>query len=137
MPTAPQAAMLVPSTGTVLWSNGEPFDGYLVAGLALPTYSGGTVYPYVTVEGAPAPLRIPQWSKIPVIEGVIDQGSQVLLNSSIQPPNSRYAFFWYDVTGRQVANDAVLYNVNTTTFTVPVPTLTAPTVAAAPPSPES
>lgn len=137
MPTAPQAATLVPSTGTVQWSNGELFDGYLVAGIALPTYGGGTVYPYVTVEGAPAPLRIPQWSKIPIVAGVIDQGSQLLLNSSIQPPNSRYAFFFYDVTGRQVAADATLYNVNSTTFTVTIPALTAPSIAGAAPTPES
>lgn len=119
--TAPRVAYLQ-SSAQINWSDGSPFDGYIAALLALPTG-----YAQINLDQSPSPLRIPTATKIAIIGGVIDLTSGVYFNSDIEPPGSKYVFYFVDATNTQVGVGSGLLTVNANPYIITVPTLTVPT----------
>lgn len=109
--------------GTVLWSDGTPFNGYFLAGIVLPK-SGGVVWPFVTLEGA-AEQRIPIWFPIPIKNGNFNPSGGLIFNEDINPPNSQYVAYYYDKARQKIAGPSSFFTVSSETFTPPVLTLSA------------
>ncbi|MEN6536829.1 MAG: hypothetical protein ABFD89_24450 [Bryobacteraceae bacterium] len=135
MATAPKKAQLTSSR--ISWSSGEYFDGHLVLGLACPVPTSGAIS-YVLSDNASPSARIPTWIRIPVVEGELSTEARVLNNADLEPPNSRYAAFWYDLAGRRVAGPSALFEVSGDSYAIDaiVPTLTSPVVSTSAPVPE-
>lgn len=117
----PRVASLT-SASPVLWSDGTPFDGYMVAMLSLP----GT-YAQVNLSNSPSPLRIPLNTKVPIVQGVLDTSCGIYFNSDIDPPTSKYVFYFVDATNTPVGVGSGLLSVAANPFAVPVPSLPVPT----------
>ena len=133
----PRVASLTTSTGTVLWDDGSTFDGFILVGLALPTLSG-TAYTTVALDDASPPVRIPAWTYITIRAGVIDVNTKLYWSADIEPPNTKYAAYFYDVTRTRIAptGAATLFQIAQDPYIITVPTLTAPTATATAPQPE-
>lgn len=134
MPSAPRQAS-IKSTSRVEWSDGSPFNGFLLVGLALPTVSGYT-YARTFLGNTGKPQRIPLWTKIPIDTGVYDNAAKVFFNADLDPPNTRYSAWWYDHNNRQVAGPASLFEVTTDPHVLATPTLTVPSVPITLPAPQ-
>ena len=133
----PRVASLIPDTGTVLWSSGETFDGFILVGLALPTGSGGA-YTTVALDDASPPVRLPQWTYISITAGVINPYTKLYWSADIEPPNTKYAAYFYDATRTRIAptGAATLFQITQDPYVITVPTLTAPTATSIAPQPE-
>lgn len=112
------------ASGLVRWSNGELFDGYLMIGIAPPV---GLADNKVQYFGSLSKQQLPQWCRIAIISGVIDNVSRVFQNASIDPPNSRYAIYWTDRAFNVLYTPVALVTIATDPYQITVPTLTAPT----------
>lgn len=137
MPTPPQVATLSQST-TITWSNGDLFNGFLLLGLVLP--NSGSTWVEVDLGGQSPAERIPLFTRVPVVDGKFDNSVGVLYNSSISPPNTKYAAWYYDASSyppRQIAGPSALFTVSSATLTPPALTLTAPTAGTTPPTPDA
>ena len=133
--SAPQTALL---SGTVTWSDGSLFDGWLRLGLVLPQNSDGQ-WPTTVLAGETSPQRLPIWAEVPISAGAFDANTQILFNSSLNPPNTQYVAYWYDRNNRRLFPAS---NVNPTPFTISanpypisIPTLTVPSTSATIPVP--
>lgn len=135
MPSAPRRASISASS-PVAWSDGAKFNGFLLLGLALPTASGYT-YAKTFLGQTGKQLRIPLWTKIPIDTGEYDNAAKVFYNADLDPPNTRYAAWWYDHNGRQVAGPSALFEITSEEHTLATPTLTVPTATVSFPVPES
>lgn len=135
MATSPQVAHL---TGSVTWSDGSTFDGWLLLGLVLPENADGQ-WPTTVIAGATMPQRLPIWTKIPIRAGAIDGQTTVLFNTSVEPPNSRYVAYWYDRNHRRifpaVATPPTPFSITTTPYAISLPTLTVPSNSSTLPTP--
>lgn len=130
MSTALRTARL---SGTVYWDDDESlFDGWLLIGLN----SGGDSAPKVYLDNALEVVELPSFTKFRVTEGVIDQDQELFFTSDIQPPNSRYWAWWYDLTGTLIApaGDPSAFTVTANPHPITIPTLTSPTAPTDPPS---
>lgn len=118
--------------GTVLWSSGESFDGYALILLALP----GT-HASVSMDGTFPRARIPTNTVIPIQDGIYNQNSWLYRNADIEPPNTQYAAYFYDLNWVRIApaGAAALFTISADPYTLVAPTLTAPTAAVVAPSP--
>jgi len=125
-------AKIVPSTGTVKWSNASAFDGHLLLGLAPPEGVSR-----LFLNGEFPPRELPQWVRIPIEKGVIHDISKVLFNSEIEPPNSKYCAFWYDLGHLLLSGPSSLFTIEADPYTITVPTLTIPAASVSPPVPGS
>ncbi len=136
MAAAPKKAQLTSSR--ISWDSGEHFDGHLVLGLAVPVPASGVAITFVLSDNASPSVRIPAWIRIPVVDGELSTEARVLNNADLEPPNSRYAAFWYDLTGRRVAGPSALFAVSGDTYDIDaiVPILTAPAASTGAPVPE-
>lgn len=128
-------------TGTITWSDSSLFNGYAVVGLVLPT-SSGTAWPELTLEPGSPRQRLPLWSTIPIINGEFNQQIGLWYNEDIDPPNSKYAIYYYDSALRDPAvgvpvdfND--FFTISAATTTPPTYTLTAPIAGTVVPTPDS
>lgn len=136
MPSPPQVATLT-QAATVTWSNGDLFNGFLLIGLVVPNTSGDA-WAELDLGGQQPGERIPIWTRVAVVDGVYDNTVGVLYNSSISPPNTKYAAYYYDSSvfpPRQIAGPSALFTVTTATLTPPALTLTAPTAGVVAPTP--
>ena len=129
----PTSTKLITST-PVTWSDGSLFSGYLLLGLALPTDSATTQWAYVNLYGTSQ--QLPKWTVIPIIEGAVDNNTSIFPNTQLDPPNTKYAVYWYDNTWKLIypfpaGTLPSLVTITGATYTITQPTLTAPTAATA------
>jgi hypothetical protein len=136
--TTPQSATLSPAA-SITWSDGTLFNGFLLLGLVVPS-SGGTPWAELDLGGQAPGERIPQFTRVPVVEGKFDTTVGVLYNTSISPPGSQYSAWYYDQSTyppRAIAGPSTLFSVTSTPLTPPALTLTAPTPGVTPPTPDA
>jgi hypothetical protein len=123
----PQSAKL---SGTILWSDSSLFNGFAVIGLILPT-SSGVNWPELTIEPNDVKQRLPLWSTIPVKDGEFNQSLGLWFNTAINPPNSKYALWLYDLSGKRVLSPSGSGDFFTVTTNPHVITVTPPAVPSA------
>jgi len=131
----PQSAKL---NGVITWSDGSLFNGFAVIGLILPT-SSGVAWPELTIEPNDLKQRLPLWSTIPIKDGSFNQALGLWFNTAINPPNSKYALWLYDLSGKQVlapASSGDFFTVMTNPHTISVSSLTVPTAGTVIPNPD-
>lgn len=121
-------------SGSVIWSSGENFDGYALILLALP----GT-HAAVSMDSTAPRCRIPTNTVVPITDGAYNQHVELFYNSDIEPPNTQYAAYFYDLNWVRIApsGTADLFTISTNPHTLTAPTLTAPTAATSAPLPGS
>lgn len=119
----PSVFQPVTPTPTVSWSNGEPFDGYVIFGLAQPT---GLVDPSIQYFGSLSKQQLPQWTRVAVIGGVLSNVERLYQNASIDPPNTKYAIYWTDRAFNVLHTPTENVEINVAQYTLTVPTLTPP-----------
>lgn len=90
-----KSAKLV-TTGDALieWSNGNPFDGYLVCRLV-----SSANYPEMSLSGEIPRAQIPIYTIVPIKSGVYNETARLLWTSAIEPTNRVYATSYYDTNG--------------------------------------
>lgn len=141
----PQVSQLSTSPNPVVWQDGSLFDGYLWLGLVLPNPGPGmsaSAVPYTSpyLWAANRAQKLPQYIKVPIINGSIDQGTQIFFNANIDPPGTTYVAYWFDRNGAMIApanGSAVPFSVTQTSTTLMVPTLPLPNYSGAPaPTPQ-
>jgi hypothetical protein len=133
MPSEPRKANLA---GTVSWSDGTPFTGYIYIGVAFPTSVDPNVtYATVWMNNQYPPQRLPKWYKIPIVQGVYEQTARIYYTADINPPNTRYCYYFYDVNGNLLYGPSALFTVTTTPHTITYLTLPVPTVGTVAPDP--
>lgn len=133
----PQYATLSQSE-SITWSNGDLFNGFLLLGLVVPI-GGSTAWAELDLGGQSPGERIPIFTRVPVVNGQFDNSVGVIYNSSIAPPNTKYACWYYDQSSnppRKIAGPSSLFTVSSSTLTPPALTLTVPTAGTVAPSPD-
>jgi hypothetical protein len=136
MPSPPQVATLTQSA-TITWSDGTLFNGFLLIGLLVPN-TGGDAWAELDLGSQQPGERIPIFTRVGVVDGVFDNTIGILYNTSISPPNTKYAAWYYDSSvypPRQIAGPSTLFTVSSATLTPPALTLTVPTAGTTPPTP--
>lgn len=122
----PRSAQFATSPSTVVWSTGELFDGFVWIGIVMPDNTN-----YVpNLKSCLKYQPLPQFTKVPVIAGCIDQTTQVFYNADLNPPGTTYKAYWYTPESVLIApaiGTAVAFSVTGTPVTLTVPTLTTPT----------
>lgn len=78
------------------------------------------------IQGQNPVMPIAQRWRFWVSDGNIDQGSTIPYSVSIEPPNSSYAVFWYDLNDNLIAGPTSLVTIAASPYILTVPTLTAP-----------
>ena len=124
----PRTAQILTSPSPVLWQNGQTFDGCLWLGLVLPPAASGN-FPAPSLWASQRPQQLPQFTKIPIVGGLIDLITQVFWNSDIDPPGTQYVAYYFDRLNNLIApasGTATPFTVNSAQFTITVPTLTNP-----------
>lgn len=133
MAAAPRSAYVIPSSGTqLLWSDGSYFDGFILIAL-----NSGQTQPYCYLDNADYVQRLPQYTKIRVTAGIIDPTQRLYFTADIQPPNSRYWAWFYDLTGTLIyptVGNPSAFTVTTDPHPLTIQTLTVPTAPSTPPS---
>lgn len=123
-------------SGTVSWSSGELFTGFTLIGVALPT-SGDYTYSRLALQNVYPPQRLPLWYRIPITNGQYDGTARIYWNIDLEPPNTRYVAWFYDVHNRQIGGPTAAFEVASESYTITVPTLTVPTTSTVPPIPDT
>lgn len=127
-------------SGTVNWSDGSAFTGYVYVGLALPVNSDGVWTKAYLKDQSYPPVRIPRWTTVCIEEGVFDPQTKLYFNADLTPPGTKYLAYWYDQANRRIypatGATAALFTIDATPFAITLPTLTLPTVASEVPTPE-
>lgn len=128
----PQASQLATNPTYVKWDDGTLFDGYVWLGLRLPDCSCHE-FPYLWA--AYRLQRLPQFIRVPVVNGQIDQSTQCFYTNQINPPGMEYVAYWFsqdNVLVAPAANTATPFTVLTATTTLVVPTLAVPSPGTSP-----
>jgi hypothetical protein len=120
------------------WTDSTLFNGFVLIGLALPTASG-TQFLGVRYGNAGISEAIPQFTKIPVTDGLLNSSCGLFYNADLTPPGSQYVAWTYVPNGptaggvcRMIAGPTATFEVTEATFTLPAMTLTVPTVGTVP-----
>ena len=118
-------------TTALTWSDGTTkFSGYLLLVLLLPT--GYTTAAFANkYPRQNLPLRV----KVPISQGIYDQNTQVLYNTSIDPPNTQYVAYMFDANDIKIAGPSSAFTVSASPVSVPALTLTTPSVGSVTPVP--
>jgi hypothetical protein len=133
MPSEPRKANLA---GTVQYTDGTPFTGYIYIGVAFPTSVDPNVtYATVWMNNQYPPQRLPKWYKIPIVQGVYEQTARIYYTADINPPNTRYCYYFYDVNENLLYGPSSLFTVTTTPHTITYLTVPLPTATTVPPVP--
>lgn len=142
MPYTPPTSTKITTASPVLWSDNSLFTGYILFGVALPTDATGAQWAELRLYGTSQ--RLPLWTIIPVVEGTVDTNTSLYLTTQLDPPNTRYAIYWYDSTWKLVypfpsGTLPSLVSVTTSPYQITVPSLTAPgtPLAAQTPAPQT
>lgn len=119
--------MAIPTVATlagplVKYSDGVTlFDGWVVLILAYP--SG---YTSATIANQLIPQIIGDRFRVRIQQGVYDTSARVYYNTSLEPPNTKYAAYFFDNSGAQTGVTA-LFTVNASPFAITVPSMTVTT----------
>jgi hypothetical protein len=131
------------STSTIAWSDGTPFNGYVVLIMALPT-QGVQQWTQVALRNSLPKLKCPQRVKVPIREGVYDTYTMVWTTDSLVPESVVYSAWYYDDTDQLIAVGTQLFSIagggqsNTAiSYTLNPPNLPTPTAALQSPQPGS
>jgi hypothetical protein len=95
----------------------------------MPSYSTATnseVYASMYLGDDFPQQRVPQRTKVPIIDGAFVTDTKLFYNADLTPPNTRYCTWFYDATGRQVAGPTDLFAVTVDPTTLVIPTLPTP-----------
>jgi hypothetical protein len=111
---------------SVAWSDGTAFNGYALVGFNGLIDGAGTAWPSISLGNRFAKRTIPVARMLPIIEGKFDQSSWLYFNADVTPPGSQYVAYFYDTNDKQVAGWSSAFRVTATGFTVPTPSLPAP-----------
>jgi len=111
------------ATGTIYWSNGDLFDGWLLIGV-VPPQSGGTNWPTVKPSDMVSPIALPPFYMIRIKLGTPETNTKVFYTSDITPPNTEYVAWLCDI------NYQLMTTEPSTTFTVTSTTFEPPTIVA-------
>lgn len=132
--STPQKATL---TGSVTWSDGSPFDGWVCIITNPPLTGTGVGWPSISLEGNHPRTRIPRETWVSITGGVYNQTTPVWFNGDLQPPGVRYAAYFYDLGKVLIAplSAAALFDIASNPYTLVPPTLTIPTVSVVSPTP--
>jgi hypothetical protein len=125
----PRTALL---SGTVSWSNGDLFDGYVLLALSLP--SG---YTYASPIGSWPNSTLPQFVRIPITAGAFSQQVAVFWNEDLEPPNCRYCAYWYDAQDTLLSGPSAIFDIGASPYAITIPTLTVPAASGTQPTPPS
>lgn len=127
-----QYATVATSVNPVTWSSGTNFDGYVLILLAMPTgYSTQSAF----IQGQNPVMPIAKRWRFWISDGNIDQGSTIPYSVSIEPPNTAYAVYWYDLNDNLIAGPTSLVTIGASPYVLTVPTLTAPASTSVIPAP--
>lgn len=120
------------------WTSGEKFEGYVLLGIAMPEDADDEAWPTMGRVSDNPQTRLPLWIPVPVTNGQYNDLIKVIWNEDIDPPNTKYAAYWYDLSGKLVNTDTpALFVIDEDPYTLAPPTLTSPTAAVTPPTPQS
>lgn len=116
------------------WSTGENFSGYAYVALVLPTYSG-TSADSAEIRLYSPPCQVPNRIPVPIKNGKANGSVGLFFNEDLGPPNTRYAYYLYDTTKRQVAGPSSYFTVTADPVTLPTLTPTSPITGTVIPQP--
>lgn len=126
--TVPSTAK-IQSASPITWSDGSLFSGYILFGLALPTDVQGAQWAELRLYGTSQ--RLPVWTVFPIVEGQIDTNTTLFYTTQLDPPNTRYAAYWYDNTWKliyPIGAPPVSFSITTNPCLITQPYLQAPAV---------
>lgn len=121
-------------TSTVTWSDGTNFNGFALVGLVMPT--SGTDWSFVARGSMSSGQKLPVFAMIPIVDGLFNTSLGLYFNADIEPPNSKYVYWFYDSTRRQIAGPSALFSVTADPIVLPALTITAPTAGSTIPTPD-
>lgn len=120
-------------TGTFAYNDGSVFNGLALVLLQLPTDGSAVVWPSAARgAGTQDRLRIPLAFPIPIVEGVPNSTATLYFTADMQPPNTRYNMYVFDINRKLVAGPTAMFQVTADPTALTVPVLTAPTAPAVP-----
>lgn len=134
MPEYPRVGKM-PTTSTINWSNGVPFNGYMWFGLIPPIY-GSTDATSVDWGGFVPESKIPQVFPIPIVSGKFNTQLGLYYNADLMPPNSQYNAFLVDTTFRVLGSAAPFTVSDNPVSNVPSITATVPSTGGTAPVPD-
>lgn len=120
---------------SITWSNGDNFSGYAYIGLVDPTYGVSDDATSEEVRLYSPPCQVPNRIPIPIKDGKCNGSLGLWFNADLGPPNSRYAWYLYDTTKRQLAGPSSYFTVTADPVTLPTLTATVPSVGTNIPQP--
>ena len=121
--------MVASLAGTVKYSNGTLFDGYVLLLIAPPPgYTSASIMNQLIVQ------PICDHVKVRIQQGVYDQSARIYYTSYLEPPNCQYVAYFYDNNDIQLGHTA-LFTVTANPYTITVPALTIPSATSVIPSP--
>lgn len=119
-------------TGTITYSDGTNFNGWMLVGL-VPPLRGSTAYTSFYKVYSQQRTKLPQWVSFQIKDGEFQSPAKLRFNSSISPPSTKYVSFFVDYEGNTLATGS-LFTVTATphaivepSFAIPTPGTTAPT----------
>lgn len=117
-------------TGTVTWSNGSLFDGYVLIGTVLPHG-----YSYACPIGLFPEGGLPLFTVVPITAGEFNQSARLYFNADLEPPNCRYGAYWYDAQNTLLSGPSAIFDVTVDPYPILIPTLTVPAAGTTVPVP--
>lgn len=112
---------LVQSAATVTWSDGTPFDGYVLLSVVPPSgYSQQGKSSFFPIQKLPGAI------KVPIRNGVINNTTKIPWTNAYDPPGCAYLATWYDPFDNVISGPIGPFTVTADPYTVSVPTLTTP-----------
>lgn len=123
-PVSPFQYATVALPSPALWTGTNiGFDGYVLIMVAMPAgYNAMQVF----IQGFNPVMPLASRWRFWVAGGQIDGGSTLPYNASLDPPNTQYAAFWYDINDVLISAATSLFTVSSSPYVLTVPTLTPP-----------
>jgi hypothetical protein len=115
-------------SATVTWSDGTMFSGFALCGLK--AMSGHTANEFTDINGRALPRS--NFTQLLIRDGLYDQTAGLVYNADINPPNTQYVAWYYDVSGVQIAGPTTAFTVSSASVSIPTETLTVPTAGSNP-----
>ncbi len=113
------------------------FNGFALFGLIPPTLQSvsyeegdfGLTYPSET---------LPQFAKVPIVNGYLNGSTGLYYNEDISPPNTTYNVRFYDTTKRLIVGPSDPFTVASNRInSIPAPVLETPSAGGDAPSPDN
>jgi hypothetical protein len=113
-------------SGTLTWSGGESFDGFVLLAVVPPTG-----YTEVRLNGVQPAQRVPLRLKVPIKDGAFEATAKIPYTTAYDPPNCKYAAWLFDSTNRQIAAPGSSSDFFTVTSSTWSPTFSTPSLPTA------